>query len=290
MTPLPKIYAICVAQNESDVIADSLRWASRFCEQIWAWDLGSEDDTWDRLRNLELPNVTVQHRNFEPFVNSVRGRFFQEVKDRVEPGAWMYVLDPDEFFIGDPRPILLRAEKEGKGMVGAWQVNFLPTEEESAELLARGEAAWAALPLELRLRHYRVEWFEHRFAHVVPGFTWDHSGLFSVWRDGAGRRLQLSRHFGFVRHYRYRSPAQVVKRYGTRSARSNMGDTMFTWTNSGDFLSYVRPSRRLREWDPDKGDLVVPWAEMLRARIVWMWARAVHFARRKLRTIRSSPK
>ena len=287
MTASPNIYAICVAQNEADVIAESARWASRFCEHVWVWDLGSTDDTSDRLRKLDLPNVTVQRRNFEPFVNSIRGRFFQEIRDRVAAGSWMYVLDPDEFFVGDPHPVLREAEKEGKGVVGVWQVNFLPTEEDASELRTRGETAWAALPLERRLTHYRVEWFEHRFVHVVPGFSWDFSGLFSVWRDGAGRKLSLSRHFGFVRHYRYRSPSQVLKRYGTRTARSNMGDTMFTWTDSGDFFRYVRPASRLCTWNPDGGELVVPWIEQQRARAVWTWTRAVHFMRRRLNALRA---
>ncbi len=283
MSPLPKIYALCVAQNESDVIGESVRWASRFCEHVWAWDLGSKDDTWTQLQAIALPNVTVQHREFEPFVNSIRGRFFQEIKGRVEEGSWMYILDPDEFFVGDPRRILGAAEREGKGMVGAWQVNFLPTELDAEALRAAGETEWTKIPLGERLRHYRVEWFEHRFVRVVPGFTWDFSGLFSVWRDGAGQRLELSRHVGFVRHYRYRSPAQVVKRYGTRYARRNMGDTMFTWTNSDDFLSYVRPSSRLCHWTGAPDDLVVPQLELQRARLVWTWQRAIHSLRRRLR-------
>jgi hypothetical protein len=276
------VYGICAVQNEGDVIADSVRWASRFCQHIWVWDLGSTDETWERLQSLNLPNVTAERREWVTFVNSIRGKLYAEVKQHVEEDSWVYILDPDEFHVGDPRPVLVSAANEGAGVVGVWQVNFLPTQEDAAALKSLGEEKWAAIPLAERLRHYRVEWFEHRFGRVVPGFQWDASGLFSRWLDRDGRPLPVSRRFGFVRHYRYRSPSQVARRRTTRKSREGVGDGLFRWTPSADFLDYARPSRGLCVWPPADPEVRVPWLEMQRARAVWTWWRAVHHVQRRL--------
>ena len=276
-----KIHGICAVQNEGDVIAESVAWAARLCEHVWVWNLGSTDETGERLGALSLPNVTVEHRPPMRFVNSIRGKLFAEVRHHIPEGSWLYILDPDEFLVGDPSPMLSAAEEEGAGIVGVWQVNFLPTAGEAAELAALGEARWSAIPLAERLRHYRAGWFEHRFVHASPGFAWDSSGLFSRWRDGAGQPLRVSRHFGFVRHYRCRSPAQVLKRHATRHAREGVGDGLFRWTPSADFLSYVQPRRRMCHWPPGGGELCVPWIELQRARWVWSWTRAKNHLQRR---------
>jgi hypothetical protein len=216
------IYGVCVVRNECDVIADSLQWAARFCRKIWVWDLGSTDGTWNAIQKLNMPQIIPLRKEPMPFINTMRGLVYAEAKVGIEEGAWIYIVDADEFFVGDPKPLLAAAEQEGAGIVGAWQVNFLPTKQDNATLQQQGEDKWAATPLHERLRHYRVEWFEHRFVHVVPGFTWDTSGLYSILRDDRGKKLRLSRRFGFVRHYRYRSPSQVVRRYGTRQGRDGI--------------------------------------------------------------------
>lgn len=276
------IYGVCIVRNESDVIADSLRWAARFCRKIWVWDLGSTDGTWEVLQRLDLPQVVGIRKNAMPFINALRGRVYADAKAEIEAGSWICIVDADEFFVGDPGPLLAAAEREGAGIVGTWQINFLPTEQDAAALRDAGESTWTSIPLRERIRHYRVEWFEHRFIRVVPGFTWDASRLYSVLRGEDGKPLRLSRHFGFVRHYRYRSPAQVARRHLTRQGRGDIDDGMFRWTDSDAFEAYVHPSRRLRCWDPAAGELRVPWPELQRARLVWIAARIAHHVRRKL--------
>ena len=278
-----KIYGISVVQNEGDVIADSLLWAARFCEHVWAWDLGSTDDTWKRLQGLAQPNVTVTHCEWMPFMNSLRGKFYAEVKDQIEEGSWIYILDADEFLVADPRPLLAAAEQEGTAIVRAWQVNFLPTRKDLAKLKVLGEEAWTTVPLSERLRHYRVEWLEDRFVRVVPAFIWNTSATFSRWLRADGTNLRVSGRTAAVRHYRYRSPSQVLNRHRTRQTGGVYEVGQFRWTSSPDFASYVQPSWRVRHWPPGANELNLPLSEMLRARLVWTLARMVHHIQRRLR-------
>lgn len=278
-----KIHCISVVQNEGDVIRESLEWASRFCERIWVWDLASTDNTWDVLQQMRSDRIVVERKEGVSFVNSVRGLVFQSAREQIATNDWIYALDADEFVAGDPKPVLAAAEQEGADIVRAWQANFSPTRRDIARLESMGEAAWAALPLGERLRHYRVEWLEPRFIRVVPGFVWDTSTPFSRYARADGSPLRVSRHTTFVRHYRYRSPRQVTDRFRTRQTGEMWGMGQFRWSPSADFSFYVRPPWQVRHWPPGTGELEVSPLEMLRARAVWLWARARKGIGRRLR-------
>lgn len=258
-----KIYGVCVVQNEADVIRDSVQWATRFCDRIWVWDLGSADGTWDVLDSLRSPKIEPSLREI-PYSSSLRGRIFNEVRDQIEDGSWLYILDADEFLVGDPRPVLARAEESGAEVVGVWQANFFPVAPDLERLREIGEEAWSAIPLEQRLSHYRVEWFEWRFVRISKDLVWDTSKAYNVTRHADGREL---RRFGpsmCVRHYRYRSPAQVALRFRTRRAEG--GVRRFGYDRSAEFAGYVRPAAACVLWD-GLSDLQVPQAELRRARL-----------------------
>ncbi|OQA25939.1 MAG: hypothetical protein BWY59_01569 [Verrucomicrobia bacterium ADurb.Bin345] len=276
-----KIYGISVVQNEGDIIRESLEWALRFCERIWIWDLASTDNTWDILQQMRSDRIVAERREGISFVNSVRGLVFQTARDQIGENNWIYALDADEFVVGDPKSVLASAEQEGAAVVRAWQINFFPTRGDLVRLASMGENAWATIPLNERLRHYRVEWLEPRFVRVVPGLIWDTSTPFSRYMHPDGTGLRVSRCTMMVRHYRYRSPRQVLDRHRTRQAGEMWDIGQFRWTPSADLPFYAQPAWSVRHWHPDSSEIRVPGMEMLRARAVWLAARAWKSVRRR---------
>jgi hypothetical protein len=267
------IYGVGVVQNEADVIRDSLAWAVRFCRRIRIWDLGSTDGTWEILQGMAGDRIEVFRKEGLPYASSLRGRIAEEWRAELGEGAWIFILDADEFLVGDPVPVLAEAEQRGASLVGVWQVNFFPTAGTLLDIERLGEPAWAGQTLERRFRHYRVEWFEWRFVRLARDLVWDTEGLYSSFRLASGEPPRRSRRAMVVRHYRYRSPAQVARRFASRTAVEPGAPNRFRYEKTGDFAELVRPVSQCREWpDPDR-ELVVPRREILRARGHMVWVR-----------------
>jgi hypothetical protein len=259
-----EVYAIGVVQNEEDVVRESVAWASRFCRRIWVWDLGSTDRTSQILSQLASEHACVARTSDLPYSKTVRGALLGEIRAQMPEGAWLYKLDADEFVVGDPRPILEAAEREGAESVHGWHLDFYPTLDDIAELRATGEADWERLPLFERIRHYRVGWAEWRFAKLAPGFVWDVSSGRNKLRKAGGAKLERSRHHVLIRHYRYRSPSQVARRYTTRSASRAGGHGGFHYDHTADFARYALPAKQLRRWSDDDAPPRIPRRLLLR--------------------------
>ncbi len=273
MNPKTSIYGVCVVQDEADVIRECLSWAARFCKRIRVWDLGSTDGTWEILQEMAGDQIQVFRKEGTPYSSSLRGRIAAEWRPELEKGAWIYILDADEFLVGDPGPILAAAEHEGASLVGVWQANFFPTRQTLADIHRFGESEWARQPLADRFRHYRVEWFEWRFVHMTPDLTWDTSGQYSSFRTSSGQPPARSHTAMVVRHYRYRSPQQVAKRFSTRTSAKKEGVKRFRYDLSGNFTEQVRPRLICRAWADPSRELVVPDCEIWRARFRMLFTR-----------------
>lgn len=259
-----ELYAICVVQNEEDVIRDSIEWAGRFCERIWVWDLGSIDSTWEILTDIQSSRLCVARKSNLTYSKMVRGLIFQEVRPHIPDGAWLYRLDADEFVIGDPRPALRAAANEGAELASAWHLNFYPTEKDVRFMQTLGQAEWERIPLFQRLRSYRVEWLEWRFVRVGPDLVWDASKSRSRLRRADGSKLAGSRHHAMIRHYRYRSPTQVASRCQTRRMTRASGYEGFRYDRTTDFCNYIKSARRCRYWsDENTSPKILVW-EVLR--------------------------
>ena len=246
-----EVYAIGVVQNEEDVVRESVAWASRFCRRIWLWDLGSTDHTWQILEQLASEQLCVAQRSDLPYSKTVRGALLGEVRAQMPEGAWLYKLDADEFVVDDPRPALEAAEREGAESVLGWHLDFHPTLDDVTRLRAIGEANWEQLPLFERIRHYQVGWTEWRFAKLAPGFVWDVSSGRNKLRNARGAKLEHWRQHVLIRHYRYRSPSQVERRYTTRKASRAAGHGGFSYDRTADFARYALPAKQLRRWSDD---------------------------------------
>ncbi|MGI9592816.1 MAG: glycosyltransferase family 2 protein [Myxococcota bacterium] len=250
----PRLHAICVVQNEFDVIGESVRWAARFCDQVTVWDLGSYDGTTELLKGFDLPNVQVSLCPDVPYSKGIRGQMLEDLRPSLPEGSWLYVLDADEFVVGDPKPLLRRAAAAGAHIVRAWHMNFYPTPSDLARIDEMGDEAWAAIPLFDRLRWYQAEWKERRFLRITDDFSWTERDGRSKMELRDGRKPHVYRRSAMIRHYRYRGPRQVAHRYGTRQTIRTEGYNGFRYDETASLADYARPERACRRW-PD-GDAV----------------------------------
>lgn len=248
------LHALCVVKNEADVIEESVRWAAGFCDRVWVWDLGSSDGTYELLQRLTLRGVHVNQRAELSYSKTVRAELLATIRPELPVGSWLYVLDADEFLAADPRPLLQAATAKGAHLVRAWHCNFYPTPADLECIATLGLEAWEALPLFERLRHFRPEWMERRFVRLTEEFIWEgRDGRSKMRLQGGGKPRPFGR-AALVRHYRYRGPTQVTKRYETRQAIRAGGYEGFRYDQAARFEAYVQSESTCRRW-PD-GDEV----------------------------------
>jgi hypothetical protein len=275
------VYGVGVVENEADIIAESVAWALQFCRRLWIWDLGSVDGTDSIIRKMAGCRLDVISNDPVPYRSSLRGLIFELIRDQVAEGDWIYIFDADEFLEGDVPSALAQAEREGAGIVRAWQANFYPSRRDFQEMNEMGEAAWTARPLTERIRGYRVEWIERRFVRVSRDLVWNATGLRNSWHDREGRPYRDAQKMLIVRHYRYRSPRQVALRYETRQTSPVPGYGHFRYEGSGRFGDKVYPSWRLRYWRPGE-QFRVPWWELVRAVSVMSLVKVLRHLERRI--------
>jgi hypothetical protein len=70
-----------------------------------------------------------------------------------------------------------------------------------------------------------------------------------------------------IRHYRYRSPSQVERRYATRRAARAAGHGGFSYDHTADFARYALPAKQLRRWSDNDTPPHIPRHLLLKRRL-----------------------
>ena len=205
-TPLV-IHGLCIVKNEADVIAQTLRAASRWCDHIYVFDNGSDDGTWQIVLDLarELPAVVPFKTDSKPFTDSLRDEILCHYRSRARSGDWWAIIDADEFMIDDPRAFLARVPQRFRAV---WpQLYAYLFTDIDADCCRRDPRRFAPeVPLEERLHHYVLgEYSELRFFRHNPALKEIPVDIRPIYPD----RIRL-------RHYGYRSPDQISIRLKTR--------------------------------------------------------------------------
>jgi len=209
------IHAISLIKNEADIIEHTLRAALLWCDHIYVFDNGSTDGTWQKVQAMakENPAIVPWKQDPKPFRDSLRAEVFRQFKDRVRPGDWWCILDADEMYIDDPREFLAKVP-DCYHSVWPQLYTYLFTEKD-AEQYARDPDAYDKVPPPWRLRHYVLsEYSEPRFVRHSRDLEthpdWHRHPIYP-------QRIRL-RHFG------YRSPAQITLRLETRHEPMTRGE------------------------------------------------------------------
>lgn len=239
-----KVHGLCVVKNEGDIIERSLTENSRWCDFIYVFDTGSTDDTWERVCHLAKanPNVVPFKNESVPFDDALRACIFNHFKDRAIRGDWWCRLDADEIYVDDPREFLTNRVPSYCHVVWSKHIQFYFTEKDEAK--NAGE-----LP-----RYYRADYSEPRFFRHRPGLQWTsgawpaHLGLV------APERIRL-------KHYQYRSPAQIQRRLDTRREAAAQGWQHFPNSQVSDWHEKIIPSSTLH-FDVGDGHYVIDEEKM----------------------------
>ncbi|HWG85915.1 MAG TPA: glycosyltransferase family 2 protein [Deinococcales bacterium] len=200
---MPANVGLLLTYNEADVIEEWLAVTAPHVDAILALD-GSSDGTTEVLRGH--PKVTFLLRD-QDVASGQRVRdwhrqaLLEAARERYGPGNWITLLHADEFFHDDPRDAIAAATREGASIVNWASMQFFLHPNDA--LHHPGVAGVVE-----RVRWYSPLWIEVRQFRDRPGARYREGEHGRVLPRGTGWR-PYSR-LPVLRHYPYRSPAQVL--------------------------------------------------------------------------------
>jgi glycosyltransferase involved in cell wall biosynthesis len=248
-----KIHGICLAKNESDLIEYSLRDKLLWCDFIYIYDNGSSDDTWAIAKRLaaEAPDRIFAFRSEDSaFHDGLRGDVFNHYSTNARPGDWWCRADVDEFYVDNPRNFLASVPSIYH-VVWSAHIQYLFTE---VDLARYDQAGALRIPDDLP-RHYVANYSEPRFFRHRDRLIWDERGAWPAHMGvAAPRRIR-------VRHYQFRSPAQIERRLATRREAAARGYAHFAHSQAEDWREKIDRSADLH-LDKGDGEFVIDEAAM----------------------------
>jgi glycosyltransferase involved in cell wall biosynthesis len=220
-----KIFGLTVVKNEADIIKHTLNSALEWCDAVYVLDNGSEDGTWEIVKQLaeSNPAIVAHEQSFEPFDESVRARLFNAYRKRAEDGDWWCRLDADEIYVESPRVFL--AAVRSHDVVWAIHLQYYFTDVDLCRYNESPASYDSSIALTDRYHYYRADASEARFFRHRRRLRWN-SG---AWPRHLGRVFPRRI---LVRHYQFRSPPQIRRRLETRSALSGYGGRGHHWQNA----------------------------------------------------------
>jgi glycosyltransferase involved in cell wall biosynthesis len=201
-----KLSAICIIKNEADIIIETLNNALRFCDNIYVFDNGSTDGSFELIceKAAQDSRVVIAVHSDEIYRNQFRNRVYNMFHSDFSASDWWYILDADEMLTEDPRPMLIEAMQRNKNQMRVWQAQFYFTDND----LANYEIEDKAQSVSQRRRYYRINWREPRFFRNSPSKQWpeDISGKVPPFCQ------KMYRPSPICRHYAQRTPEQIKMR------------------------------------------------------------------------------
>jgi glycosyltransferase involved in cell wall biosynthesis len=203
-----KIHCLSLIKNEVDIIAQSLRAAAEWSDNIFVLDNGSTDGTSERVLELarDIPRLIPVGCDPRPYRNQMRLELLSQYRASASDGDWWCILDADEIYIDNPRSFLSAIPDEFQA-VETQEFAYLFTDKDlevfrQDPLLFDNES-----PIERRLRFYASpDHSEARFARHSENLG---EIGFHLLRPVYPRRIR-------AKHFQYRSPTQIQKRLETR--------------------------------------------------------------------------
>lgn len=248
-----KLWAVCVCRNEADIIVETLLHASRFCDEIFVYDMGSDDGTVERVREIEDGKIklfdSVRLAFHDGRHADVWRSLWRERPMAFSPQDWYMVLDADEHLVRDPRPILFSKEYEHFNLQRTWQINHYYTRGDHERWL-RGDRR----PAAERLRWFRLNNVSPRFFRCLPHASWSNepSQTYPFGRIVPNACRYEGPHIMLNRHFQYRSPDQIRKRFETRRANETIQGIFAPQWTTRTLDVMIRPESECRYWDDTK--------------------------------------
>lgn len=239
------IHGICLVKNESDFLARGMEANLHHFDNIYIYDNGSDDGTWESAKALERKHsgkIFAWRTEDKPFRDELRAEVFNAFRDRAKPGDWWCRLDADEIYI-DPVREFLSEVPIRHHVIWSLSHQYYFTHEDMARwengpLLPRGD--FGDLPRHYLINHSEARLFRHRDKLQWTQGSWpSHMGIVHP------RRIRL-------KHYQYRSPEQIQKRLDSRRLATNRGYKNFGHSLETKWTEKVMSAENL-QLDPNAG-------------------------------------
>ena len=226
-----KVRALCVMKNEADVIAQTLTDALRWCDEIFVLDNGSDDGGWEIVQALAAadPRIVAHARDTRPFTDDIRAVLYAAYSSRAVEGDWWCRLDADEFYLDDPGALLATVPQQYFSVWSA-SLSYYFTDVDAERFSTDPAAFGDDVPVEEKCRYYLNHWSEPRFFRHARSVRWregDGGYPAELWaRQAWPQRVPL-------RHFPYRSPAQIQRRLDARAAGAEFAhETATGWADA----------------------------------------------------------
>jgi glycosyltransferase involved in cell wall biosynthesis len=210
-----QIHGLCIVKNEADVLQESLISALHWCDHIYVFDNGSDDGTWELVKELakEHGQIVPYKQDGVLFSSALRADIFNAFRSNASVQDWWCRLDADEFYIDDPRVFIAKVPERFQTVWSA-SLNYYFTDKD-ATLYQQDPVGYLKIPVQKRLHYYLNNWGELRFFRHSDDIVWtrteDYGGFPSVMFTAPAYPVRI-----WLKHYQYRSPEQIERRLRTR--------------------------------------------------------------------------
>ena len=211
-----RFHCLMVLRDEADIVEQNLAHLLSWADGIYVLDLGSTDDTWDRVQAMARKDKRVVPFRQAPLVfnDNLRGYLFQEFRGRFESGDWVLRTDTDEFYhVAPPQFVQERLRPLDTAVWLQWYY-FRLTQQEVADYESGrvDQLEDRKRPITDRRRHYKISQYgEPRMFKYRRGMKWHELASFAT---NAG---YVSRERIPIRHYPHRDPLQMATRFHLRA-------------------------------------------------------------------------
>jgi len=219
-----KIHSICLVKNESDIITQTLKSAAVWSDFIYVYDNGSTDGTWEKVVNLakEYKQIIPYKQDGQPFANSLRSEPFNHYRTNSAEGDWWCKLDGDEIYIDNPREFLSNIPKKYE-LVWSASFQYYFTDKDFAIYNSDPSLYADDVPVEDKCRYYINNWSEPRFFRYKKSLIWTKTSVRSESHMPNGIGASYTKRIR-LKHFQYRSPQQIQKRFASRAEAMQDGD------------------------------------------------------------------
>ncbi len=248
-----RIHGLCIVKDESDIIRQGLSAARAWCDAIYVFDNGSADGTWEIVRSLAErdPAIVPWKQDPVPFRDGLRADIYNNFADRAEPGDWWVRLDPDEFYVENPREFLSKVPSS-VGCVWHASLQYYFSTEEARRYREDPAQFGDDVPVEEKCHYYFNHWSEIRFVRHEVMDPWVGK---EDWPEGLTERSFSYHRRILCRHFSYRSPQQIERRIKAR-AESILRESLFrhesfkNWRKATlSMLSRKQPNWNWKDWE-----------------------------------------
>jgi hypothetical protein len=211
-----RYHAILVTRDSNDIIVQSLQEKVKWADQVYVYDTGSTDGTWDMVQEFarEDERVIPFKREAIVFQEGIRAYVFEAFRNRMEQGDWVVKSDEDEFYHVNPRDFVSEELLKFDSAVWTQTYEFRLTEEEAAtQMDGAALRSERCRPLAERRRYYvPLAYSEHRMCRYRPHMKWYPTDSFPK-NAGIVARARIP-----MRHYPHRDILQLQQRVRLRDA------------------------------------------------------------------------